>query len=354
MRITMPRNDLARLLSATTKVVESRNTIPVLSTVRLVADGGKLTATATDLDIEIQSGVAAEAEEDGAFCVSATLLDNIVKKLPPLPDVLLAESDGTLTVKAGRYTSRLQTLPVTDFPSFSVDGFTSHFDVDLSALFAPCAFAISTEKTRYYLNGIYLADDGSTLTAVATDGHRLARHTADGVSKFEGVIVPRKAVSLVPKGTVSVSLSNAKIRITSGETVVTSKLIDGSFPDYERVIPKGNDKVVTFGSDDMRRATDRVAVVSSERARAVKLSFADNMATLTVNNPDSGTATEEVSVSYDGEPVEVGFDASYLTELVGQFPAGDVKLALADGGSPTVFTSDNAPNLLAVLMPRRV
>ncbi|MBZ9659814.1 DNA polymerase III subunit beta [Mesorhizobium sp. ESP-6-4] len=354
MRMTMPRSDLARLLASTTKVVEARNTIPILSCVKLVADGGTLTATATDLDIEIQSSVTAEAEEDGAFCVSAKLLEDIVKKLPPLPDVALSEVDGTLTVKAGRYTSRLQVLPVTDFPSWSADGFTKHFDLDLAALFAPVSFAISTEETRYYLNGIFLVGAEDAITAVATDGHRLGKHTGASVGEFSGIIVPRKMVGLVPKGAVSVSLSDAKLRISAGETVITSKLIDGTFPDYQRVIPTSNSKVVTFGSDDMRRAADRVAIVSSERARAVKLSFADNVATLTVNNPDAGTAMEEIAVSYDGEQIEVGFDASYLTELVGQFPAGDVKLALEDGGSPTVFTSDNAPNLLAVLMPRRV
>lgn len=354
MRLTLPRSDLARLLASTIKVVESNTRIPILSTVRLVADGGKLTATATDLDIEITSAVAAEAEEDGALCVSASLLDSIVKKLPPIQDVTLTAADGVLTVKAGRYTSRLQVLPVEDFPSFSADGFTASFDLDLAALFAPLSFAISTEETRYYLNGIYMVGAAKTLTAVATDGHRLARHVLGGVGKFDGVIVPRKMVGLVPKGSVSVSLSSTKIRLTSGETVITSKLIDGTFPDYERVIPTGNDKIITFDAGTMAKAADRVAIVSSERARAVRLNFADNQATLVVNNPDSGSATEEIAVAYEGEPIEIGFDSSYLTELIGQFPAGDIRLALNDGGSPAVFTSDKAPELLCVLMPRRV
>ncbi|RWN51423.1 MAG: DNA polymerase III subunit beta [Mesorhizobium sp.] len=354
MRLSIERQALARLLAATTRVVESRNTIPILSTVRLLADGGKLEATATDLDIEIQSAVAVEAEEDGAFCVSASLLDSIVKKLPASAVVSVSEADGVLTVKAGRYTSRLQTLPDADFPSFSADGFTTNFDLDMASLFAPVTFAISTEETRYYLNGVYLAGNKTALTAVATDGHRLSRHATAAVGEFGGIIVPRKMVGLVPKGNVSVSLSDTKFRVTAGETVITSKLIDGTFPDYERVIPKNNDKLITFDAGTLGKAADRVSVVSSERGRAVKLSFASDHAALAVNSPDNGSATEEVAVAYSGEPIDIGFNSAYLAELIGQFPAGDVKLALADAGSPAVFTSDNAPELLCVLMPMRV
>jgi DNA polymerase-3 subunit beta len=359
VKLTIPRADLARLLNSTIKVVESRNSIPILSTVRLVADGGKLTATATDMDIEIQSAIPAEAEEDGALCVSASLLDSIVKKLPPIQDVSLVEAAGTLTVKAGRYTSRLQVLPTEDFPSFSADGFTANFEVDLAAVVAPCKFAISTEETRYYLNGVYLVGDETTLTAVATDGRRLSRHQTDSVAQFNGVILPRKFVGLIPAGVVTVDLSSTKVRVTSGETVITSKLIDGTFPDYQRVIPAGNDKVITFDTATMAKAAGRVAIVSSDRGRAVKLSFDRDAAlegrcVLAVNNPDSGSATEEVVVAYEGEPIEIGFNSSYLAELVGQFPAGDIHLALNDGGSPAVFTSEGAPGLLAVLMPMRV
>lgn len=354
MKITIPRADLARLLASTIKVVESRNNIPILSTVRLVADGGKITATATDLDIEITSAVTAEADEDGALCVSAKLLDDIVKKLPADALVTLTAADSTLTVKAGRYTSRLQVLPVEDFPSFSADGFTAHFEVDLASVVAPVRFAISTEEARFYLNGVFIHATPLGLTAVATDGHRLGKHTVASVGDIPAVILPRKFVGLIPAGGVAVDLSDTKVRVTSGETVITSKLIDGTFPDYQRVIPTGNDKVVVFDSAVMAKAADRVSIVSSERGRAVRLNFADGQATLAVNNPESGSATEEVSVAYEGDPLEIGFNSAYLAELVGQFPAGDIRLALNDGGSPAVFTSDKAPGLLAVLMPMRV
>ncbi|TGQ19283.1 DNA polymerase III subunit beta [Mesorhizobium sp. M00.F.Ca.ET.217.01.1.1] len=359
MRI--PRSDLARLLASTTKVVEARNTIPILSTVRLVADGDVLTVTATDLDIEVQA--SAPCEGDLAVCVDAKLLAGIVGKLPTSAVVEFDLKADNLTVKSGRSTFKLQTLPVDDFPSFSADGFAAEFTADLAALFAPVAFAISTEETRYYLNGIYLhaIEDGDYyLRAVATDGHRLSSHSTllpegvDTADIFKGVIVPRKLVGLVPKGAVNVSLSDTKIRITAPDVEFTSKLIDGTFPDYQRVIPKANDKIITFDSPAMRQAAERVSVVSSERGRAIRLSFAGNQAVLAVSNPDQGSANEEIEVSYDGDKIDIGFNSAYVAELIGIFPPGEIKLALSDGGSPAVFTSPAAPNLLAVLMPMRV
>lgn len=358
MKLTIARQDLARVLTNVGRVVEARNTIPILSSLRLSAADGKLTVTGTDLDIVATDTVPADVTEAGSLCVDSKLLSDIAKKTG-VGDVSLSEDNGQLIVKSGRSRFTLQTLPAADFPDLSSGEYTASFDLDLAALFAPVAFAISTEETRYYLNGIFLhiQEDGDYfIRAVATDGHRLSRHQVayTGDDAFNGIIVPRKTVGLVPKGTVSVSVSEAKIRIAAGDFVMTSKLIDGTFPDYERVIPKANDKKIVFGSDDMRKAADRVATVSSERGRAVKLSFVDGEAKLAVSNPDSGSATDEIFVNYQGDQIDIGFNAAYLTEIVGIFPAGDITLALADSGSPSVFTSDKAPALLAVLMPMRV
>lgn len=352
MRLTIGRAELARVLTNVGRVVEARNTIPILSSLRLSAAEGKLTVTGTDLDIVATDTVPADVTEAGSLCVDSKLLSDIAKKTGG--DVSLSEDNGQLIVKSGRSRFTLQTLLAADFPDLSSGEYTASFDIDLAALFAPVAFAISTEETRYYLNGIFFKGDEGKFTAVATDGHRLSRHVVDGYEAFNGIIVPRKTVGLVPKGIVRVSVSEAKIRIVAGDLVLTSKLIDGTFPDYERVIPKANDKKIVFGSDDMRKAADRVATVSSERGRAVKLSFAEGEAKLAVSNPDSGSATDEINVNYDGDPIDIGFNAAYLTELVGIFPAGDITLALADSGSPSVFTSEKAPALLAVLMPMRV
>lgn len=353
MRFSIERAALARLLAGTTKVVEARNTIPVLGCVRLVVAAGVLTVTATDLDIEVTANAPVEGE-NGALCVDARLLDSIVKKLPADALITAEEKDGVLTVKAGRSRFTLQTLPAGDFPSMAEGSYAAEFDYDLAALFAPVQFAISTEETRFYLNGIYMHVEGGKLVAVATDGHRLSRNIGGEVPEFDGIIVPRKMVGLVPAGEVHVEVSGTRIRFTTAAGVITSKLIDGTFPDYKRILPTGNDKLVTFDAATMRAAVERVSVVSSERGRAVKLAFADGQATLAVNSPDAGSAAEDVVVSYAEEPIEVGFNNAYLSELVGQFPAGDVCLALADGGSPTLFSSEKAPGLLAVLMPMRV
>lgn len=343
---------LSRLLAATTKVVEGRNTIPILSTVRLVADGDVLTVTATDLDIEVQGTV--KCDDDFSACVDAKLLGDIVKRAAG-SEVELVASGGFVTIKSGRYSSRLPTPPVEDFPEFTADGWTATFDVDLAALFAPVKFSISTEETRYYLNGIYLCGTPTELVAVATDGHRLSRNHGDPVGEFGGVIVPRKTAGLVPTGVVSVSLSDRKIRFTAPDgTVITSKLIDSTFPDYQRVIPTNNDKLVTFNSADMAKAVARVSVIASERGRAVRMAFAGDTATLSVSSADNGSATEELAVAYAGDHVEIGFNAQYVADCLGAFSAGEVTLALNDGGSPALMSSEKAPGLVVVLMPMRV
>jgi len=346
------KQDFARLLSATVKVVETRHNIPIIATVRLIAADGRLRATATDLDIEVSTSTPAEG--DLKVCVDAKLLASVVNKAAG-NDIDITVNDGNIVVKSGRNRSTLHTLPVDDFPSMQAGDLPVEFEADLSELFAPCQFAMSTEETRYYLNGVYLHVLDGRLVAVATDGHRLARHIGpDSGADFPGIIIPRKTVSVLPRGAITVRLSQTKIQFVAGDTVITSKLIDGTFPDYQRVIPNSNDKIVTFDVPAMKQAAERVSVISSERGRAVRLGIADGQIVLSVNNADTGSATEEIAVAYDGEPIEIGFNSAYLTELVSQFPAGDVRMALADSGSPTVFTSDKADGLLCVLMPMRV
>jgi DNA polymerase-3 subunit beta len=352
MRLSIARTDLARVLTNVGRVVESRNTIPILGNVLLTATEGRLQVTGTDLDIVATDSAVATVEQPGTVCVDAKLLTDISKKAGG--DVSLEEVNGQITVKSGRSVFKLGTLPAADFPSLDGGKFDATFDIDLAALFAPVAFAMSTEETRYYLNGVFLHPLAGNAVAVSTDGHRLSRHVGPVVPDFPAIIVPRKTVGLIPKGTISLSVSDAKIRISAGDYVLTSKLVDGTFPDYQRVIPKGNDKIITFGSDDMRQAAGRVAVVASDRTRAVKLSFSEGQAVLATNNPEHGSASDEIFVKYDGEPIDIGFNSVYLTELVGIFPAGDVTLALSDGGSPAIFTSEKDDTLLIVLMPYRV
>ncbi|PZP69519.1 MAG: DNA polymerase III subunit beta [Delftia acidovorans] len=350
MHLVIRKEDLARAVGAVAKVVEARNTIPILSNILLDADGSKLTVTGTDLDVEATTSVEASISVPGRVTVNAKLLGDLAKKATG--DITMLLADGKLTVKSGRSRFTLQTLPARDFPDLGLPTFDAEFEIDLAALFAPCVFAISTEETRYYLKGVFFKG-GSPSVAVATDGHRLAKHLGADLPSFEGIIVPRKTVSLLPKGACSVAVSQSKIRIVSADLTITSKLIDGTFPDYERVIPRSNDKVVTVERDAIMKAADRVATVSSERGRAVKFSIAPGSICLAVSNADAGSAEDEVSADYSGEPIEVGFNSQYVREVLGTLPVGPVELALADGGSPALVTG-KVEGLTLVIMPMRV
>lgn len=352
MELAIGKADFARALSSVSKAIEARNTIPILDCVLLTAEGDTLRVRGTDLDIEVTDTAPADVAKSGSLAVEAKLLSSIVAKAGG--DISLSVKDGKLIVKSGKSRFTLNWLPAEDYPEMPAIKAAATFDVDLAALFAPCVHAISTEEVRYYLGGIYFASTGEFAVAVATDGHRLVRNQIDSLPEFAGIIVPRKTVGLLPKGGIQVAVSDTKIQITQGDMVIVSKLIDGTYPDYERVIPTNNDKVVQFDADSMKAAVGRVSVISSERGRAVKLAFAGGGAVLTVNNPDSGMAVDEIPVSYNGEPIEIGLNTQYLFDMVAQFPAGDISLALFDGGSPTLFTSEKAIGLLGVVMPTRV
>ncbi|MGE0503321.1 MAG: DNA polymerase III subunit beta [Rhizobiaceae bacterium] len=372
MRIVLERSNLLKSLNHVHRVVERRNTIPILSNVLLSANGASLEMKATDLDLEVTEATAAQVERGGATTVPAHLLYEIVRKLPDGAEVMLrTDEDGnSMSVVSGRSSFRLQCLPQADFPELSAGSFPHIFRLDsaaLKGLIDRTQFAISTEETRYYLNGIYLhaheAGGKLKLRAVATDGHRLARAEIDapaGSEGMPGIIIPRKTVSELqklvdnPEVAVTVELSDTKIRFTIGSVVLTSKLIDGTFPDYQRVIPTGNDKRLVIDRQTFAQAVDRVSTISSERGRAVKLAIAEGQVTLTVNNPDSGSATEEIAADYSSDPLEIGFNAKYLLDVAGQLSGTQANFMLADAGSPTLIQDAGDQQALYVLMPMRV
>lgn len=372
MRVTLERSNLLKSLNHVHRVVERRNTIPILSNVLLSATDASLQLKATDLDLEVTESTAATVEQAGATTVPAHLLYDIVRKLPDGAEVMLKvdESGNSMTVMSGRSSFRLQCLPQADFPELSAGTFTHVFRLPsdhLKGLIEKTQFAISTEETRYYLNGIYFHthEDGGKLTlrSVATDGHRLARADVEAPSGSEGmpgIIIPRKTVSELqklvdaPDVQVTTELSDTKIRFTIGSVILTSKLIDGTFPDYQRVIPTGNNKQLVIDRQAFAQAVDRVSTISSERGRAVKLSISSGQVTLTVNNPDSGSATEEIVADYDADPIEIGFNAKYLLDVAAQLSGGEARFMLADAGSPTLIHDTSDAHALYVLMPMRV
>ena len=375
MKATIERAKLLRCLSHVQSVVERRNTIPILSNVLIEASAdGRVRIMATDLDLQVVESLdAASVETAGAITVQAHLLFDIARKLPDGSQVSLETADNRMTVKAGRSRFQLPTLPRDDFPVIVEGDLPTSFELParlLAELIDRTRFAISTEETRYYLNGIFLHvsdDDQPVLKAAATDGHRLARFTLprpEGAAGMPDVIVPRKAVGELRKlleesldGNVEVDLSASKIRFTlggEGGVVLTSKLIDGTFPDYSRVIPTGNDKLLKLDPKSFYEGVDRVATIATEKTRAVKMGLEADKVTLSVTSPDNGTAAEEVPADYRSDALEIGFNANYLKDILHQIEGDTVELHLADPGAPTLIRQDEKSAALYVLMPMRV
>ncbi|MDX2104697.1 MAG: DNA polymerase III subunit beta [Alphaproteobacteria bacterium] len=372
MKLTIDRTALLKCLTHVQSVVERRNTIPILSNVLISAGDGHIGLTATDMDIDIVERAVASVEVPGSTTAPAHTLYDIVRKLPDGSEV---ELDGggdkeRVRVRAGRSTFTLPALPVADFPAISGDSLPHSFELtatELKRLIDRTKFAISTEETRYYLNGIYVhatrMDDRPVLRAVATDGHRLARveqECPDGATGMPGVIVPRKTVQELRKlldevdQPVAISLSETRIRFAFGAVVLTSKLIDGTFPDYERVIPTGNDKVMEVSVKPFSAAVDRVATISTEKSRAVKLAVQRGTLTLSATSPDAGSATEELEAVYTGPSIEIGFNSRYLLDITQQIEGDEAKFMMADAAAPTVIYDAADPEAVFVLMPMRV
>lgn len=372
MKLTIDRTTLLKSLGHVQSVVERRNTIPILSNVKIEARADGISLNATDMDLEINASVEASVSTEGATTAPAHTLYDIVRKLPEGSEIELDTNgtDGQLSLSAGRSKFTLSCLPTDDFPVMTGGDLPHSFAIpaaDLRLLIDRTRFAISTEETRYYLNGIYLhateRDGTDVLRAVATDGHRLASAEIplpDGAKGMPGVIVPRKTVAELHKlieetnDDIAVSLSDTKMRFGFDNAVMTSKLIDGTFPDYQRVIPVGNDKQLDVDRKTFAAAVDRVSAISSDKSRAVKLELASGLLTLSASSPEHGTATEEIEVDYAGDGIEIGFNSRYLLDIAQQIEADSASFALADAASPTIISEAGDDSTLYVLMPMRV
>ena len=370
MKATIERATLLKGLSHVQSVVERRNTIPILSNVLIeaTAEGG-LKLMATDLDLQIVETVAAAVDQPGATTVSAHTLFDICRKLPEGSQVSLAAADGKLTIMAGRAKFQLGTLPRDDFPVIAEGELPVSFELPaetLKQIIDKTRFAISTEETRYYLNGIFWhvsEDPLPVLKAAATDGHRLARITMprpEGAEGMPDIIIPRKCVAELRKlldevdGSVGVSMSATKIRFDLGQALLTSKLIDGTFPDYSRVIPTGNDKILKIDPRSFEEGVDRVSTIATEKTRAVKMALDRDKIILSVTSPENGTAAEEVPGEYTSMGFEIGFNSRYLLDILGQLQGDTIEVHLADAAAPTLIRENDKSAALYVLMPMRV
>lgn len=370
IKLTIERTGLLKALSHIQSVVERRQTIPILSNVLIETAGDSVQLRATDNEIEISESVPASVENQGAVTVPAHKLYDIVKKLAEGSQIVLALNTETnqVTIQSGRSRFALASLPADGFPSMAREDMPFHFDVaaaDVAALIAKTSFAVSMEETRYNLNGIYLHEKGGeqpALTAVATDGHRLAcAHIAlpAGAKGMPGVIIPRKTIGELSKlaaeldGTVNVALSANQIRFTIGDVDLASRLIDGTYPDYEKVIPVANDKVLEADALVLTDVIERVAVVS-EKSRGIKLAIDRGLLHVSAASADEGSAEDEMDATYDNEPIEIGFNYRYLLDILGQVKGSNVQMKLADGLSPVIVRDAADETALFVLMPMRV
>lgn len=374
MKFSIDRSALLMALQHVHSVVERRNTIPILSNVLIEAKEDGVYLTATDMDIAVIEKVDMEKSEIiqlGTITTSAQMLYDIVRKLPENIKVeLLSEKNDRLGIKASSSSFALNCLPSEDFPSISEEDFKHSFDIDaidLIRLIDKTSFSMSSEETRYYLNGIYLHSikegEINKLRTVATDGHRLSRvdmSLPDGADGIPGVIIPRKTIMEIRKlledhtGNISLSLSDTKIRLSFNNVILTSKLLDGTFPDYSRVIPEQNEKLVTISNQLISEAVDRVSTVSTDKTRAIKINI--NKATLIISatNPDKGSASENIDIDYDGDEVEIGFNSKYVLDVARQIKGKDIIIKLSDAVSPTLVYDKDDKEVLFVLMPMRV
>lgn len=369
MKVTLERSNFLKALGHVQNVVERRNTIPILANVLIRAENGEMSLTATDLDMEVSETLAADVDVAGALTVSAGTIYEIVRRLPDGSQILLEQQETRVKITAGKSEFALSILPESDFPTIQNDDEGTSFTMpamDLTKLIDKTKFAMSMDETRYYLCGVYLhphLDGGSSLRAVSTDGHRLARVDVPlpaEANAMAGVILPRKAVMELRRllddadEDVQVTIAEAKARFKFNKMVLTTKLIDGTFPDYARVIPPNNDREMIVDNADFSKAVERVSTVATDKIRSIKLILGPDHVKLMVNNPEMGSANEEISVDYKSEELEIGFNAKYLTDVAREIDGKDATFLFSDPSSPCIITDTQEPNALYVLMPLRV
>lgn len=370
--VAVPRADLLHAVGAAVGVVERRNTIPILSNVALRGDAGGVTVTATDLDMQHSVRVAVADASALNSTLPAAALYNLLRAVPEGADVALTPGDGRMALRAARGRYMLPTLPIEDFPVMAEAKDAVQFTVSAATVIAAMhrvRAAISTEETRYYLNGIFMHRVGDTIAFAATDGHRLGRVTIpapEGSDGMADVIIPRKMVAHLlsalgdGKGvgdvtlTVSASRIGAAWRDAGAEHATMSKVIDGTFPDYTRVIPADNPHCLTVDPETLSPAVKRAAMFNHDKAQVVVIDLSPDAVRICYTSPDGGAAEEDVPATYSGEPMRVGLNAKYLTEMLSMAGGDAVTAHFADPTAPVRFAADGDADFTGVLMPMRV
>ncbi len=375
MEIKANSSDLLKALNHIHGIVEVRHTLPILSNIVLFAENNELSLSSTNLDIFCSDKIDAEIVNSGEISVPAITFFEIVKRLPSGSDVIMSmgDEDTELILKCGRSKFNLSTLKTEDFPILSDKDLSTNFVIsadELSRMIDKTKFAISNEETRYYLNGIFFhkAESNSIkfLRAVATDGHRLAQYDIplpQGAEEITGIIIPKKTVFELRKvlddadGDVSVSLNENKIKFSFNNLKIVSKVIDGTFPDYTKVIPQNNDKKFKTDNSELKNAIDRVSAVAineETKSKAIKLTIENNKLNLSVESQSKGSAKEEIDISYSNEKVDIGFNSRYLMDICNEVDGDEIDVSLLDSISPAIILDKTDENLFFVLMPMRI
>ncbi len=375
MEFKINSSDLLKALSHIHGIVEVRHTLPILSNIILKAKDNELTLSSTNLDIYCADKIQAEVSIAGEISVSAVTFFEIIKRLPPGSEVVMTmeEGENEIKLKCGRSKFNLSTLKTDDFPIISENDLSTNFVLsadELIRIIDKTKFAVSNEETRYYLNGIFLhkADRNSIqfLRAVATDGHRLAQYDIplpQGAEDITGIIIPKKTIFELRKvlddanGDVSISLNENKIKFTFNDLKIISKVIDGTFPDYTKVIPQNNNKNFKTNNNELKNAIDRVSAVAANeesKSKAIKLSLEDNRLNLSVESQSKGSANEIIDISYDGDKVDIGFNSKYIIDICNEVDGEEVDISLLDSVSPAIILDKTDENLFFVLMPMRI
>ena len=367
MKFTISRDALLKPLNLVAGVVERRQTLPILANVLLELDEDRLALTGTDLEVELVGRVQlAAAGDSGEVTVPARKLVDICKSLPEGSDIQFTAQDNKVTVKSGRSRFTLATLPAREFPNVEDSLGTHQFTVkqgQLKRLIDRTGFAMAQQDVRYYLNGMLWEIKDKLLRVVATDGHRLAMCTLQGqvdTSDDTQVILPRKGVLelarllLQDDADIAIVIGSNHIRATTEDFTFTSKLVDGKFPDYQRVLPRSPDKIVLGSRLELRQAFTRAAILSNEKYRGVRLKVTKGSLDIVANNPEQEEAEEAVAVDYEGEALEVGFNVSYLLDVLGVLSGEQVKLSLSDPNSSALLEESDVGDSLYVVMPMRL
>ncbi len=375
MEFKINSTDLLKALSHIHGIVEVRHTLPILSNIILEAKDDKLILSSTNLDIYCSDKIKAEVLKSGEVSVSAVTFFEIIKRLPSGSEVLMTmeEGENEIRLTCGRSKFNLSTLKTDDFPIISDNDLSTNFVLsadELIRIIDKTKFAVSNEETRYYLNGIFLhkAERNSIqfLRAVATDGHRLAQYDIplpQGAEDITGIIIPKKTIYELRKvlddanGDVSVSLNESKIKFSFNDLKVVSKVIDGTFPDYTKVIPQNNDKNFKTNNSDLKNAIDRVSAVAANeesKSKAIKFCIENNSLSLSVESQSKGSANEMIDVNYSGDKVDIGFNSKYIIDICNEVDGDEISISLSDSISPAIILDKTDENLFFVLMPMRI